>query len=289
MKNDRALPKTDYNVSFKASQNLKNGLNNIIDELSANLYTLKNKHPEIFDKYGGVARTIKAINENPNRYYKNNRPDIALIASDLENGKLGKMGVVIQGNDKGKIGHLTVSGNKQKELERLKRRNIENLAVGAANPTYRSNALMHGEQMPTAKFAGSPNPNASIIPQNAKDLSKNPLLSFIKPENRPDISQNPFLNITNKSLQKEQRGIYNVAYNDKKSTIIHKDFDAIDNAIKLERGKADYISKNGTKKSGFGILHMQKHFDPTKKRICKTARSNENGRNCAKCGTDNKR
>lgn len=53
-------------------------------------------------------------------------------------------------------------------------------------------------QMNTSKEHFSPT-YAGIIPQNAKDLSKNPLLSFIKPENRPDISQNPFLNIDAKN------------------------------------------------------------------------------------------
>ena len=62
------------------------------------------------------------------------------------------------------------------------------------------------------------------------------------------------------ALQKERRGVYNVAFNEKKSTIIRKDLDAIDEIIKFEKGEADYVV-NGERKSGYGALHIKKHLD----------------------------
>ncbi|MGG7047970.1 MULTISPECIES: LPD23 domain-containing protein, partial [unclassified Campylobacter] len=60
--------------------------------------------------------------------------------------------------------------------------------------------------------------------------------------------------------QKEKRGIYNVAFNDKKSTIIYKDLENIEQIIKFEKGKTDQIKK-GELKSGYGALHIQKHLN----------------------------
>ena len=245
-----------YNAFLDIGNKLADKLKLPKEQIRASLTYLYNNHPEMFDSKGDVYRTLKSlrdIHDYAGDSFKDNR--LAYMASKLNDKKMNDVAI---SRDSGGAIHL----NRNKRISGDYRELFNKSA--ARTPTLHSiDNKVSGAQMNTSQEHFSPT-YAGIIPQNAKDLSKNPLLSFIKPENRPDISQNPFLNITNKSLQKEQRGIYNVAYNDKKSTIIHKDFDAIDNAIKLERGKADYISKNGTKKSGFGILHMQKHFDPTK-------------------------
>ena len=65
---------------------------------------------------------------------------------------------------------------------------------------------------------------------------------------------------TKDAVQREKRGIYNVAYNNKKSTIIRKDLETIDEIIKFEKGEADYVV-NGERKNGYGALHIQKHLD----------------------------
>ena len=62
------------------------------------------------------------------------------------------------------------------------------------------------------------------------------------------------------AAQREKRGIYNVAFNNKKSTIIRKDLKTIDEIIKFEKGEADYVV-NGERKNGYGALHIQKHLD----------------------------
>uniref|UniRef100_UPI0030147DC2 LPD23 domain-containing protein n=4 Tax=Campylobacter lanienae TaxID=75658 RepID=UPI0030147DC2 len=59
--------------------------------------------------------------------------------------------------------------------------------------------------------------------------------------------------------QKEVRGVYNVAFNEKRATQIYKDIEDVENVIKFEKGRADNITAN---KDGFGSLHIQKHLDP---------------------------
>jgi len=62
-----------------------------------------------------------------------------------------------------------------------------------------------------------------------------------------------------KMEKKEKRGIYNVTFNDKKSTVIRKDLEDVENALKYEKG-----FENPRTKKGFGALHIQKHLDRTK-------------------------
>ena len=64
--------------------------------------------------------------------------------------------------------------------------------------------------------------------------------------------------------QKEKRGIYNVQHNDKSSTNIYKDDEFAESVIKYEKGKADYIGKDGKDKNGFGALHIDKHLGKDK-------------------------
>ena len=213
-----------YNAFLDIENKLADELKLPKEQIRASLTYLYNNHPEMFDSKGDVYRTLKSlrdIHDYAGDSFKN--PDVAYMASKLNDKKMNDVAI---SRDSGGTIHL----NRNRDIRGIDRQMFKS-AVGAGNSQHRQ--LVSVPQMNTSKEHFSPT-YAGIIPQNTKDLSKNPLLSFIKPENRPDISQNPFLNITNKSLQKEQRGIYNVAYNDKKSTIIHKDFDAIDNAIKLE-------------------------------------------------------
>lgn len=129
-------PKTNYNVKIKANKEMTKNLNLDIDIITANLEKLKNKHPENFDTFGKVYRTIQAIQNNPNRYFKNNRLDIDLVAKDLQDGSLGKMGIVNQGENIGKVGHLSITSKRkyEKEIERLKKKNKQELGGRDASP-----------------------------------------------------------------------------------------------------------------------------------------------------------
>lgn len=112
------------------------------DEWAANLKSLALKHPEMFKSEADVFRVIKEIKENPTHFFKNNRDDIALVTKVLDDGSIGKVGIV---KDGGKIGHVSKSSNK-KELRRLQDVNKKQLGVGAPHPTLRSSDLSQAEQ-----------------------------------------------------------------------------------------------------------------------------------------------
>lgn len=91
--------------------------------------------------------------------------------------------------------------------------------------------------------------------ETAAAQAPNPFLDEILRATNP-ANNNAYLDqilaITNpKAIQKEKRGIYNVAYNGKNSTSVYPDIDFVENAVKLEQG---------SKKRG-GIAHIQKHFE----------------------------
>lgn len=52
--------------------------------------------------------------------------------------------------------------------------------------------------------------------------------------------------------QREKRGIYNVAYNDKSATLVRRDLEKIDDALMFEKGSG----KKG------GAIHIKKHLEP---------------------------
>ena len=124
-------PKSDLNVKISVDDWVRelSEINN--NELSANLFILQNKHPELFKKPSDVYRLLKEIKNNPTHFFKNNRPDIALIAKVLEDGSVGKLGIV---KESGLVGHLSKSTNKN-EMDRLRKVNEKELKVGTPYPT----------------------------------------------------------------------------------------------------------------------------------------------------------
>ncbi|WP_169753546.1 hypothetical protein [Campylobacter mucosalis] len=124
-------PKTDYAVKVGVDEWVKEltDINN--NELTANLFILQQKHPELFKKPSDVYRLLVEIKNNPTHFFKNNRPDMALIAKTLQDGSIGKMAIV---KDSGKVGHISKSTNKN-ELERLQKVNERELGVGSPTPT----------------------------------------------------------------------------------------------------------------------------------------------------------
>ncbi|WP_086282272.1 LPD23 domain-containing protein [Campylobacter devanensis] len=92
---------------------------------------------------------------------------------------------------------------------------------------------------------------SSYSPHPFKTLDINPNDRVVKYGSGMSASYTP--------KQKEVRGVYNVAFNEKRATQIYKDIEDVENVIKFEKGRADNISAN---KDGFGSLHIQKHLDP---------------------------
>lgn len=62
-------------------------------QVKADLEALYKKHPEMFSKPSEVYKLINEVKTNPQFFYTNNQPNIALIGKMLENGKLGKIGI----------------------------------------------------------------------------------------------------------------------------------------------------------------------------------------------------
>ena len=144
----------------------------------------------MFDSKGDVYRTLKSlrdIHDYAGDSFKN--PDTAYLAKKINNKRMNDL---VINRDSGGAIHL----NKNKKMNNASKELLNKSAVETPVPLHKQ--LVPWAQMNTSKEHFSPT-YAGIIPQNAKDLSKNPLLSFIKPENRPDISQNPFLNIDAKN------------------------------------------------------------------------------------------
>ena len=170
---DGGAAKSDYEIKTSVDDWVKELSEIDNNELSANLFTLQAKHPELFKKPSDVFRLLVKIKNNPTHFFKNNRPDMALITKILKDGSIGKIGVV---KDSGHVGHLTKSTNSN-ELERLHKVNNKELGVGTPYPT-----LQRADDSRVGLTAGakahSPTPSESIIPQNAK----NPNVKEVKTE-----------------------------------------------------------------------------------------------------------
>lgn len=160
-------PKSDLNVKISVDDWVKelSEINN--NELSANLFILQNKHPEFFTKPSDVYRLLKEIKNNPTYFFKNNRPDMALIVKVLGDGSVGKLGIV---KESGHVGHLSKSTNKN-EMDRLRKVNEKELKVGSPYPTLQR--ADNNQVGPTAgaksTFSSS---NGSIIPKQAQEEFK---------------------------------------------------------------------------------------------------------------------
>ena len=144
---------------FKPEEWVNNLSGVLSDEWAANLKTLALKHPEMFRSEADVFRVIKEIKDNPTHFFKNNRDDIALVSKILDDGNIGKVGIV---KDSGKVGHASKSSNK-KELKRLQDVNKKQLGVGAPHPTLRSSVSPLAEQKAGANAHSLA--NESIISQ----------------------------------------------------------------------------------------------------------------------------
>lgn len=160
-------PKSDLNVKISVDDWVRelSEINN--NELSANLFILQNKHPEFFTKPSDVYRLLKEIKNNPTYFFKNNRPDMALIVKVLGDGSVGKLGIV---KESGHVGHLSKSTNKN-EMDRLRKVNEKELKVGSPYPTLQR--ADNNQVGPTAgaksTFSSS---NGSIIPKQAQEEFK---------------------------------------------------------------------------------------------------------------------
>ena len=175
-------PKSDLNVKISVDDWVRelSEINN--NELSANLFILQNKHPELFKKPSDVYRLLKEIKNNPTHFFKNNRPDIALIVKVLEDGSVGKLGIV---KESGHVGHLSKSTNKN-EMDRLRKVNEKELKVGTPYPTLQRADVNQVGPTAGAKSTFSSS-DESIISQKDKEEQKVVQQASIKTNNNESI------------------------------------------------------------------------------------------------------
>lgn len=90
----KTTSKTDYttNITLKSWVRQVAGIHPS-KQVKADLEALYKKHPEMFAKPSEVYKLINEVKTNPQFFYTNNQPNIALIGKMLENGKLGKIGI----------------------------------------------------------------------------------------------------------------------------------------------------------------------------------------------------
>ncbi|WP_181001899.1 hypothetical protein [Campylobacter concisus] len=186
-------PKSDLNVKISVDDLVRelSEINN--NELSANLFILQNKHPELFKKPSDVYRLLKEIKNNPTHFFKNNRPDIALIAKVLEDGSVGKLGIV---KESGLVGHLSKSTSKN-EMDRLRKVNEKELKVGTPYPTLQRADVNQVGPTAGAKSTFSSS-DESIIPKQTQELDKTLENINVKPyKNKEDaLVKEGYLNPT---------------------------------------------------------------------------------------------
>lgn len=91
---NKAPSKTDYttNITLESWVRQVAGIHPS-KQVKADLEALYKKHPEMFAKPSEVYKLINEVKTNPQFFYTNNQPNIALIGKMLENGKLGKIGI----------------------------------------------------------------------------------------------------------------------------------------------------------------------------------------------------
>jgi len=139
-------------------------------DLRANLFILQNKHPEYFKNQADVYKTILEIKNDPTHFYKNNRPDISLIAKRLKDGSIGKMGIVKETNQ---VAHVNKS-KRTNEENRLDRVNKEKLEVGSPYPTLRPSDKLPEQGGGADALSPASEASETIVPKNEADV-KSPL------------------------------------------------------------------------------------------------------------------
>ena len=107
------------------------------EQIRANLEILKNTHPEQFHTQGQVFRMIKQIKNNPTHFYQqgNIKRDMSIVGKFLENGNFGEIGIIKNGKNAGKIGHILKSSGGNKRAHNLSKRERGEV-VGSDNPPH---------------------------------------------------------------------------------------------------------------------------------------------------------
>ena len=162
MQKDSTPPSPQIKIQTDMQPNLKKSININQDKpLSADIAWLKDKHPEMFGSYGKAYQTLLSIKNAPKWSLKNNRDDIAMIAKDLPQGKIGKMGIK---RDTNEVRHLTKRNSRSSDEVKKKPLEVE-------SPTLSTPSQMQGKAGANSTFSkGKPNSTKNAIQK--QDSSK---------------------------------------------------------------------------------------------------------------------
>ena len=108
------------------NQTMKNNLGVDFDSIKADFTQLQNTHPELFSNTNAVAKLMQNIKDNPEYFFKNNRLDMQLVGKFLGDNRFAEMGVVTQGNNAGKVGHILETSKGDKRIRSLIKREDKN-------------------------------------------------------------------------------------------------------------------------------------------------------------------
>ena len=160
-------PKTDYTTKITLESWVREvaGLHPS-KEVEADLQKLYEKHPKMFSKPSEVYKLIQEVKQNPQFFYTNNQPNIALIGKMLDNGKLGKIGIQKDyAGDKIRVQHATKASNANKDNQRLQKRSNDYPLVERTTSTQ-----PHSAQ---EREGNRPNGANTLSKDNQKDFSIN--------------------------------------------------------------------------------------------------------------------
>ena len=121
------------------NQTMKNNLGVDFDSIKADFTQLQNTHPELFSNTNAVAKLMQNIKDNPEYFFKNNRLDMQLVGKFLGDNRFAEMGVVTQGNNAGKVGHILETSKGDKRIRSLIKREDKNPLAETATLNTLSN------------------------------------------------------------------------------------------------------------------------------------------------------
>jgi len=255
-------------------------------EMRKNISAKESQSPQTTTQAGGVRELDGYGGENKQTYdkasyEKNYNYDFHLTKQDvkkLNNGKYDDDLLTKLETDLGTLDNhpdyapqtKTMSDTDWKEVNELFAKGADNLAVGTfagieedenGNITFDPEKFVLGLGGYTAVKTALKNKQ---IQGKLKEYAQKAIDTVdMNPAVYKENGINAMSPVKSKS-QKEKRGIYNVQNNEKKSTNIYKDDEFAENIIKYEKGKSDFIDKDGKHKSGFGSLHIDKHLGKDK-------------------------
>ena len=163
---------TDYNTPLNLQEWIRNAAGIAPNkQIMADLLELAGKHPEMFDKPSDVYRLLAKVKDEPNHFYHNNNPKVAMIGKDLEGGKLGRIGI-----------------QKDYASDYLKVKHAQRI------DGKRGQKLLNFGKSPLVEAADSTHPlsvsNSRYMPTGANALSKDKPLAVWSPTSHTPLTDN---------------------------------------------------------------------------------------------------